>query len=90
MNLLLPPDCAPEARHLLGISGGRDSVALLEALWEAGYRNLVLCHLNHRLRGAASDADARQSLRTVSGAGLSMARSSAICGVRTFANDAKG
>ena len=59
MKLFLPPDCAPEARHLLGISGGRDSVALLECLLAAGYRNLVLCHLNHRLRGIASEEDAR-------------------------------
>jgi len=59
VKLFLPPDCAPEARHLLGISGGRDSVALLECLLAAGYRNLVLCHLNHRLRGIASEEDAR-------------------------------
>ncbi|MBU6302716.1 MAG: tRNA lysidine(34) synthetase TilS [Verrucomicrobia bacterium] len=58
MNLLLPPDCSPETRFLLGISGGRDSVALLEALWAAGYRHLILCHLNHQLRGSDSDGDA--------------------------------
>ncbi len=58
MNLLLPPDCSPDSRLLLGISGGRDSVALLELLLAAGYRNLVLCHLNHRLRGADSEGDA--------------------------------
>jgi len=33
-------------------------VALLHALLDAGYHNLVLCHLNHALRGEASDADA--------------------------------
>lgn len=58
MKLLVPADCAPDARHLLGISGGRDSVALLEALLHAGYGNLVLCHLNHRLRGEDSERDA--------------------------------
>jgi tRNA(Ile)-lysidine synthase len=45
-------------RYLLGISGGRDSVALLHLLLDAGYHNLVLCHLNHSLRGKASGQDA--------------------------------
>ena len=45
-------------RYLLGISGGRDSVALLHLLLDAGYKNLVLCHLNHSLRGHASGQDA--------------------------------
>ena len=45
-------------RYLLGISGGRDSVALLHLLLDAGFRNLVLCHLNHSLRGAESGKDA--------------------------------
>lgn len=45
-------------KFLLGLSGGRDSVALLYALLDAGYRNLVLCHLNHGLRGKASGQDA--------------------------------
>jgi tRNA(Ile)-lysidine synthase len=46
-------------RYLVGVSGGRDSVTLLHWLIRAGYRNLVVCHLNHQLRGRASDADAR-------------------------------
>lgn len=45
-------------RYLVGVSGGRDSVALLHLLLAAGYRELVLCHLNHGLRGGESDADA--------------------------------
>ena len=45
-------------RYLLGISGGRDSVALLHILLENGYHNLILCHLNHGLRGAESGQDA--------------------------------
>jgi tRNA(Ile)-lysidine synthase len=45
-------------RYLIGVSGGRDSVALLHALHERGYRKLVVCHVNHRLRGRASTADA--------------------------------
>ena len=47
------------ARYLVGVSGGRDSVALLHALVEAGFRRLIVCHLNHGLRGRAAAADAR-------------------------------
>jgi tRNA(Ile)-lysidine synthase len=46
-------------RYLVGVSGGRDSVALLHWLLERGYRNLVICHLNHQMRGRSSAADAR-------------------------------
>lgn len=46
------------SRLLVGVSGGRDSVVLLTALLESGRRNLVVCHLDHRLRGRASSADA--------------------------------
>jgi tRNA(Ile)-lysidine synthase len=44
--------------HLVGVSGGRDSVALLHALVGAGYRRLIVCHLDHRLRPDSAD-DAR-------------------------------
>ena len=46
-------------RYLIGISGGRDSVALLHRLVELGYRKLIVCHLNHQLRGRPSRGDAR-------------------------------
>ncbi|PYJ50064.1 MAG: tRNA lysidine(34) synthetase TilS [Verrucomicrobia bacterium] len=46
-------------RYLIGVSGGRDSVALLHLLVDVGYHKLVVCHLNHQLRGRSSDADAR-------------------------------
>jgi tRNA(Ile)-lysidine synthase len=49
----------PEARYLVGVSGGRDSVVLLHWLVAIGYKNLIVCHLNHQLRGKSSDADAR-------------------------------
>jgi len=52
-------DFPPDARYLIGVSGGRDSVALLNWLIDAGYKRLVVCHLNHQLRGRSSDADAR-------------------------------
>ncbi len=48
-----------DARYLVGVSGGRDSVALLHWLIEHGYEKLTVCHLNHRLRGRSSDTDAR-------------------------------
>jgi tRNA(Ile)-lysidine synthase len=47
-----------ERRWLVGVSGGADSVALLEMLAEEGFSDLVVCHLNHGLRGNESDADA--------------------------------
>ncbi|MEX2578624.1 MAG: tRNA lysidine(34) synthetase TilS [Verrucomicrobiales bacterium] len=46
-----------EERCLIAVSGGRDSMALLHFLHRYGYENLVACHVNHRLRGEASDAD---------------------------------
>jgi len=52
-------DFPPDARYLIGVSGGRDSVALLHWLISLGYERLIVCHLNHRLRGRSSDADAR-------------------------------
>ena len=52
-------DFPPNARYLIGVSGGPDSVALLHWLISLGYERLIVCHLNHRLRGRSSDADAR-------------------------------
>jgi len=50
---------SPTARYLVGVSGGRDSVVLLHALVGAGFKRLIVCHLNHGLRGRAAAADAR-------------------------------
>lgn len=52
------PQLSPKRTHLIGLSGGRDSVALLHFLVGQGYRKLVLCHLNHGLRGRESGQDA--------------------------------
>src|SRR5437660_9743458 len=52
-------DFSPTRRYFIGVSGGRDSIALLNLLIDLGYKNLVVCHLNHQLRGAASRRDAR-------------------------------
>src|SRR6266508_2525442 len=49
----------PDSRYLVGVSGGRDSIVLLHYLLDLGYRKLIVCHLNHQLRGRSSDADAR-------------------------------
>jgi tRNA(Ile)-lysidine synthase len=58
-------DFPPDARYLIGVSGGRDSVALLHWLVSLGYKDLTVCHLNHQLRGRSSDADARFVKRLV-------------------------
>ena len=44
-------------RYLVALSGGRDSMALMHFLNVAGYRDLILCHVNHCLRGEESDGD---------------------------------
>ncbi len=44
-------------RFLVGVSGGADSVALLNLLVAEGFQDLVVCHLDHGLRGAESLAD---------------------------------
>src|SRR3954468_3693134 len=49
----------PTRCYLIGVSGGRDSVALLHRLTELGYERLIVCHLDHRLRGQSSNADAK-------------------------------
>lgn len=46
-------------KYLVGVSGGRDSVALLHWLLAFGYRKLIVCHFEHGLRGRAGKADAR-------------------------------
>src|SRR5437762_13397963 len=49
----------PGARYLIGVSGGRDSVVLLDAIADLDYRKLIVCHFDHQLRGRSSRADAR-------------------------------
>ena len=49
------------ASLLLAVSGGPDSVAMLDFFAGQARRRrlkLTVCHVNHKLRGAASDADA--------------------------------
>jgi tRNA(Ile)-lysidine synthase len=62
VELALPKELVtrfpPTRRYLIGVSGGRDSVALLHLLLGLGYRRLIVCHLDHRLRARSSIADA--------------------------------
>jgi len=60
----------PSARHLVGVSGGADSVALLYLLVESGSRNLVVCHLHHGLRGRDATADQAFTARLAKQLGL--------------------
>jgi tRNA(Ile)-lysidine synthase len=46
-------------RWLIGVSGGLDSMALMHLLKEGGFRDVIVCHLDHGLRGRESAADAR-------------------------------
>lgn len=48
-----------DRRYLIGVSGGRDSVALLHWLFSQGYRKLIVCHFEHGLRERAGKGDAR-------------------------------
>jgi tRNA(Ile)-lysidine synthase len=47
----------PGRKYLVGVSGGRDSMTLLFCLHVLGYKKLIVCHLNHGLRGRAARAD---------------------------------
>ena len=59
----------PGQHLLVGVSGGPDSVALLDVLVKLGHRPHI-AHLNHQLRGAESDADAEFVRRLASQHGL--------------------
>lgn len=60
-----------DPRWLVGVSGGADSVALLHMLVDAGFGNLIVCHLDHQLRGRSSAADAQFVKRLCAKLGLS-------------------
>nr|WP_226895550.1 tRNA lysidine(34) synthetase TilS [Luteolibacter marinus] len=54
---------------MAGISGGADSVALLEMLKLHGFRDVIVCHLDHGLRGRAAAADAKFVAKLAAAAG---------------------
>ena len=61
-QLAIEPECEPwlvsGGAVALGLSGGRDSVALLRALLLRPGLRVCACHVHHGIRGAAADADA--------------------------------
>lgn len=61
----------------MGVSAGRDSMALLHGLHALGFGKLVVCHLNHGLRGAAARADEALARRTAARLGLDFASETA-------------
>lgn len=54
----LHPELASAGHALVAVSGGRDSVALLHVLVTSGWRQLIVSHLDHQLRGKESEGDA--------------------------------
>jgi tRNA(Ile)-lysidine synthase len=46
-----------DALALIGVSGGIDSCVLLHLLRMVGFDKLIVCHLNHNLRGIESERD---------------------------------
>ncbi len=73
---VIPPDFPPAEPALIGVSGGRDSVALLHWLVAQGYRQLVVCHLDHGLRTESrADAAFVRALAKRLGCGSEVARS---------------
>jgi tRNA(Ile)-lysidine synthase len=48
-----------ESGYLVGVSGGVDSRVLLQVLLDTGFTNLVICHLDHQLRGSDSERENR-------------------------------
>ncbi|MCB1224492.1 MAG: tRNA lysidine(34) synthetase TilS [Verrucomicrobiales bacterium] len=70
MNASVETQARPSTA-LVAVSGGRDSVVLLHWLLEQGWhRRLVVCHLNHGLRGRASGQDAVFVRRLAAGLGV--------------------
>lgn len=63
-------DLSAEQPALIAVSGGMDSIALLHGLAGQGWQKLIVCHLDHGLRGRASTADAALVRRTAKQLGL--------------------
>jgi tRNA(Ile)-lysidine synthase len=55
----IAPILSKRQKYLVAVSGGADSIALLYLLLDSNIKNIVVCHLNHQLRGKSSQADAR-------------------------------
>jgi tRNA(Ile)-lysidine synthase len=59
MNFPWIHQASKQKKLMLGVSGGLDSMALLYLLHDAGFKNVVVCHLDHGLRGKESAGDAQ-------------------------------
>lgn len=73
---------SPGRKYLIGVSGGCDSMALLHLLHERGFRHLIVCHLNHGLRGREAAGDAALVRRTARKMGLTFEESRTNCAAR--------
>ncbi len=60
----------PDAKIVVGVSGGADSTALADALARQHKGPVAIAHLNHLLRGAESDEDAEFVKVFASGIGV--------------------
>lgn len=67
----LPDGLDVQAPFLIGVSGGRDSIALLHWLHSLGFKQLIVCHLDHALR-KGSRADREFVARLAKRLGLKM------------------
>ncbi|MFN9024605.1 MAG: tRNA lysidine(34) synthetase TilS [Akkermansiaceae bacterium] len=59
MNLPWIYQASKQKKLMVGVSGGLDSMALLHLLHDARFKNVVVCHLDHGLRGKESAGDAQ-------------------------------
>ena len=59
-----------DQRYLVGVSGGVDSRVLLQVLLQLDFKDLVVCHLDHNLRGPQSRADSAFVRRLADRSGL--------------------
>jgi tRNA(Ile)-lysidine synthase len=80
---------APGQRVLVGVSGGPDSVGLLcilAALRRKLAIDLVAAHINHHLRGAASDADEQCAATVATNLGVPFVRADLTARLRDASN----
>ena len=69
-TLPIPGAFSPGEPQLVGVSGGRDSVALLHWLHAHGFKKVIAVHLDHRLRAESSgDAEFVRKFATSLGVG---------------------
>ncbi len=83
-KLAIPEAFAPSEPQLVGVSGGRDSIALLHWLHAHSFKKLIAVHLDHRLR-AESGEDATFVRKFADSLGVECITGSA--DVATFASD---